>query len=102
MGSTWIKIGKMLALPVAAAAVVLFFALALESLDRGRSQEGQAQLEQALRKGCVACYAVEGAYPQDLDYLKEHYGIQVDEERYIVHYEVYGENLMPYITVLER
>ncbi len=99
---TGIRVAKMLALPAAAGAVVLCFAMALESLDQGRAQEGQDQLEQALRKGCVACYAAEGAYPQNLDYLKDHYGVQVDDERYIVHYEIYGENLMPNITVLER
>ena len=35
-----------------------------------------------------------------LDYLREHYGIRIDENRYIVFYEVFAENLMPEITVL--
>ena len=51
---------------------------------------------------CVACYAAEGIYPPDLDYLKDHYGVQVDEERYTVFYSVFAENLMPDITVLEN
>jgi hypothetical protein len=50
----------------------------------------------------VACYAAEGVYPPDLDYLKEHYGLQINEERYTVFYEIFAENLMPAITVLEK
>ena len=55
-----------------------------------------------LRRGCVACYAAEGIYPQDLEYLEEHYGVQVDGDRYVVHYEIFAQNLMPDITVLEN
>ena len=50
----------------------------------------------------MACYAAEGRYPPDLEYLKEHYGIQVDEGRYTVRYDAFAENLMPDITVLEN
>lgn len=92
---------KALLLPLAVAAVALVFSTALNSLDQGRGEEDRRQLEQALRRGCVACYAAEGVYPPDLDYLREHYGVQIDEERYTVFYEVFAENLMPDITVLE-
>ena len=50
----------------------------------------------------MACYAAEGAYPTSLDYLKERYGVQIDEERYTVYYSAFAENLMPDITVLEN
>lgn len=92
----------MLLLPVAVAAVLLLFLTGLSNLDRDRSEEGRKQLEEALRRGAVACYAAEGIYPPDLEYLEEHYGVQVDEERYAVFYEVFASNLMPDITVLER
>lgn len=92
----------MLLLPVAVAAVLLLFLTGLSNLDRDRSEEGRKQLEEALRRGAVACYAAEGIYPPNLEYLKEHYGVQVDEERYAVFYEVFASNLMPDITVLER
>ena len=36
------------------------------------------------------------------EYLEEHYGIQVDRERYTVAYDVFASNLMPDITVLEN
>ncbi len=91
-----------LLLPVIAAAVLLCFATAVDSLSRGSSQEDLEQLEETLRRSCAACYAAEGAYPPTLEYLKEYYGLQVDETRYTVHYSVIAENLMPDITVLEN
>ena len=81
---------------------LLLFLGGISNLDRGRAEEGRQQLEEAVRRAAVACYAAEGIYPPDLDYLKEHYGIQVDEERYVVYYDVFASNLMPDITVLER
>ena len=89
-------------LPVLVAAVALLFLTGLSNLDRDRSEEGRQQLEEALRRAAVACYAAEGIYPPDLAYLEKHYGIQVDEKRYAVFYEVFASNLMPDITVLER
>ena len=91
-----------LLLPAAAAVALLCFAVALNSLSDGRSAEDLRQLEESLRRGCVACYAAEGVYPPDLAYLQEHYGVQVDESRYDVHYSVFAQNLMPDITVLEN
>ena len=92
----------MLLLPVIVAAVLILFLTGLSNLDRDRSEKGRQQLEEALRRGAVACYAAEGIYPPNLEYLEEHYGVQVDEERYAVFYEVFASNLMPDITVLER
>ncbi len=97
----WKRLLKNLLAPLAALAVVVFFAAALEGLDQGQAEKGLDQLEVALRRGCVSCYAAEGVYPPSLDYLQEHYGVQIDRKRYKVYYEVFAENLMPNITVLE-
>lgn len=87
--------------PLLLLAALLAFAQGISSLGSGHSQEALERLEQAVRRGCVTCYAVEGRYPDSLDYLKAHYGLQVDEDRYRVFYEPVGSNLMPQITVLE-
>ena len=83
-----------------ALALAWFFA-ALGNLERGSGEEARRQLEAALRRAAVACYAAEGIYPPDLDYLTAHYGVQADESRFAVHYEIFADNLMPNITVLE-
>lgn len=99
--SAWGALLRGLLLPAAAVIAVIWFASALDSLERGREGESLHQLEEALRRGCVACYAAEGVYPPNVDYLKEHYGLQVDEEQYCIHYTIFASNLMPDITVLE-
>ena len=83
-------------------AVVLFFLGAMSRMEESRRAEGRQQLETALRRAAVSCYASEGFYPPDVEYLQEHYGLQFDEEAYIVHYEWLAANWMPEITVLER
>ena len=35
-----------------------------------------------------------------IEYLEEHYGIQIDRERYNVFYEGFASNIMPDITVI--
>lgn len=92
---------RVLALPLAAAVLLVGFATAVNSLDGDSRAESKRQLEEAIRRSCVACYAAEGVYPPDLDYLKDHYGLQVDEARYVVYYDIFASNLMPDITVLE-
>ena len=81
---------------------MLSFFTGIANLTQGRSEEDRQQLEQVLRRAAVACYAAEGIYPPTLSYMEEHYGIQIDRERYTVMYEAYGSNLMPDITILEN
>lgn len=88
--------------PLIALAALLCFFTALSNLDSGRTEEGRRQLETSLRRAAVACYAAEGIYPPTLDYLEEHYGLQIDEGRYAVFYEIFADNLMPNITVLDK
>ena len=86
---------------LAAAGLLLWFGTAVEQIRADHSLEDRQLLEQALYRAAVTCYAAEGAYPSDLEYLTEHYGIVIDAERYAVFYEVFGENMMPEITVME-
>ena len=83
-------------------ALLLWFFTAVGNLTQDSGEEGRQQLETALRRAAVACYAAEGVYPPTMDYLREHYGVQVEEEKYIVFYEIFASNLMPDITVLEK
>lgn len=56
-------------------------------------------LENAVRRNVIQCYAVEGRYPENIAYLEEHYALCYDKEKYFIGYEVFGENIMPDITV---
>ena len=44
--------------------------------------------------------SIEGRYPPSVQYLQEHYGVQIDEDRYYVFYDGFASNLMPDITVI--
>lgn len=90
------------ALAIAAALVILPLALVwcVGSLSSRADQENLSMAEQAIRRAAVECYALEGWYPDSLDYLVEHYGIRVDTSRYLVDYQFVASNLMPDITVL--
>ncbi len=72
---------------------------ATDKVEEGSLEAGRRQLETALRRAAVSCYAAEGIYPPELSYLETHYGVQIDREKYHVFYEIFAENLMPEITV---
>lgn len=82
--------------------IPLALLLAARGLTGRADREGLALAEQSVRRAAVECYALEGAYPENLDYLKERYGLAVDEVRYFVDYRYVASNLMPDITVLPR
>lgn len=59
-------------------------------------------VREATRAAALTCYAVEGAYPQDLVYLQKHYGLAYDESLYFVSYEAFAPNIMPSIIVMVK
>ena len=82
--------------------IFLLFYKGVGSVSQTASEQQMENLQQAIRRSTVHCYAVEGSYPESLDYLKEHYGITYDPEKYIVDYEIIGSNLMPDVKVFAR
>ena len=89
-----------------AVAVLTLLALAgvLGLINRVSDAQSGAQSQfvyDAVRNAALTCYAVEGAYPEDLEYLREHYGLAYDQARYRVRYEAFSSNLLPEIHVTE-
>ena len=95
------QLGRGLLLAAVALAALVWFLAAVSNLETGRQNEDRTQLEDAIRRAAVACYAAEGIYPPDLGYLEDHYGLQIDG-RWTVIYDRFASNLMPDITVLEN
>lgn len=56
-------------------------------------------VQDAVKNAALTCFAVEGAFPYELDYLRDHYGLAYDEETYFVVYDVFDPNIMPIIQV---
>lgn len=73
----------------------------LQSAQAESQQESLRIVEESILRTIVTCYAIEGFYPADLDYLIDQYGLAVDESQYYVQYEVFASNIMPVVTVIE-
>ena len=90
-----------LVMPLVMVIAVLCFFTGISNIRSGSGDEGKRQLEESIRRAAAACYASEGVYPPTLDYMKDKYGLQIDESRYYVDYRIFASNLMPDFTVLE-
>jgi hypothetical protein len=90
--------------PTAVAIGVVCAVLIYGIKDAGeRSKEEEKRLaEESIRRAVITCYAIEGNYPPSYDYMKENYGLSIDERKYEVIYSIFASNIMPDITVLER
>ena len=89
-------------------AIVLLMVLLLAGVWLLVSRVGNASdgaqtqfVTDAVHNAALTCYAVEGAYPDDLEYLRAHYGLAYDEDRYLVTYSAFASNLLPEIYVTE-
>lgn len=80
--------------------VIGLFLNGVTSIVGRAGEEGAETLREGITRACVQCYAIEGRYPPSIDYLREQYGVQIDEERYYVFYDGFASNLMPDITVI--
>ena len=88
------------ALPV----LLLCAGLMLFLSDSGRdiSDNSSAAIRAAVQRSALQCYAVEGAYPPDLRYLEDNYGLQINHEDFYVTYDAFASNLPPEIRVTMR
>lgn len=82
--------------------ILLFFVREISSLSDSTQRRQRESLEHAMMRSITYCYTIEGAYPQSLDYLKEHYGLTYDENLFFVDYRVSGSNILPDVTIIER
>jgi len=71
-------------------------------IDRSVDSEGARATEEAIRRAAVSCYALEGSYPENYNYLEDNYNLSINEELYEVQYSVFASNIMPEITVIRR
>jgi hypothetical protein len=55
--------------------------------------------KEAIVRATAQCYSLEGRYPPDLDYLEQNYGLALDHDKYVYHYQTIGENMMPRIDL---
>jgi len=86
-------------------AVILAAGLAAYVINTQSSdlmEEGEAAIKNAIQRSALQCYAVEGIYPPNLDYLKDHYGLSVNERDYYIKYDAFASNMPPEVRVAAK
>lgn len=82
-------------------AVVIVFIYGVNFVTAS-SYSGQLEsLENAVSRDVAQCYAVEGTYPPNIDYLYDHYGLTYNEDLFYVDYQYIGSNIYPDITIIQ-
>ncbi len=84
------------------AAVIIWLVFGLSNTMNAADRGELSAVKNTLENGITLCYAIEGAYPKDLEHLKENYGVAYDTEKFIVYYECFADNIRPTVNVIER
>ena len=90
----WIKL---LSIELVLAAAMLL----VNRIDTAQDAAETDIVRDAVKNAALTCYAVEGAYPDSVDYLREHYRLAYDEDRYLITYDAFASNMIPDIWVTE-
>ncbi len=93
---------KKVAPPAVFVILILFLISGVSSLNRITDSGRLESLTKAVNRSIAQCYAVEGFYPRDLEYLSDHYGLTYDPDDFIIDYDYYGDNLYPYVSVMRK
>jgi hypothetical protein len=73
--------------------------MAIDIAHRKSGEESHKILSDAIIRSAVQCYAIEGFYPPDIEYLENNYGLLVDHNKYFVSYSVFASNIIPEVQV---
>lgn len=88
---------------------ILFFLIMIIILNQGlntlattKEEEVLNSVKNTVNRAVITFYAIEGRYPPGIDYLIENRGLIVDLDRFTVHYNFIGANIMPQIIVVRN
>ncbi len=82
--------------------LIIFLYFAVNNAERGANEEKYDILKDALGRSIVQCYAIEGFYPPNVEYLEKNYGLIVNHDKYIISYNVFASNIMPEFDVFRK
>lgn len=91
---------RLLPFIITACCALLLLICVPDMLNSKAAEEQLSLISGGIQQAAVQCYALEGFYPPSLDYLTDHYGVQIDNNRYFVDYQYIAANLLPEITVI--
>lgn len=82
--------------------ITVLFMNGVREASAKEQEEALRIAQDSIRRAVVSCYALEGSYPESFEYIKENYGVRINEDKYFVHYEIFASNIMPDVTVVEK
>ena len=88
-----------LSLLLCIACITAFFILT-GWLSDSRLVEQEKALNTSLERCITNCYALEGFFPPDLQYMEDHYGLSYDKSLFFVDYQPVAANIRPDYFVL--
>lgn len=84
------------------AAIAVWVVQGVREASKVSDEEGLRMAQEAIDRAVVSCYSLEGVYPATYADLKAKSGLAIDEEKYVVFYDIFASNMRPSVTVLER
>ena len=82
-----------------ATSLLIYIFFSINNVNKNKEEQQLNALKDAVKKSAVQCYAIEGFYPPDVNYLVQNYGLIVNDEKYVISYLIFAENIMPDIEV---
>ena len=82
--------------------LVLAYASFTSRANADLDEESAEAIKDAIERRALQCYVIEGAYPNTLDYLKENYGLRINERNYYVVYRAFAQNQLPDIRIVRK
>ena len=93
---------KNIAAGAALVALIVGFLILISAITTTSDSQETQLVYDAVKNAALTCYAAEGSYPENLQYLRDHYKLAYNQEKFVVEYDAFASNLMPTINVLER
>jgi len=81
--------------------IIIALLFGFQNADEASRAEGARLLEESITRVVIHSYAVNGRFPESLDDIVYDYDIYINHERFLVHYEVFGSNMLPTIFVFQ-
>ena len=66
------------------------------------NEQGLKLTKEAAVRTMIECYAIEGIYPPNVQYMVDNYNLSYDDTKYFIHYDAFASNIMPTIEVYEK
>ena len=77
----------------------IFFYVAIANVSSDVDENEAQTLKKAIDKAITTCYAIEGTYPESIEYIEKNYGVVIDYDKYAVVYDLLGANIKPNVII---